>query len=760
MSTGNSSKLKKGSRVSGVNFQPSRSALILDSLKRADVLARIGMCVVAALAMWLLTMGWQPPFAYREGDVPSRAIPARVAFSTVDEEETARQRQLARKQVVTIYRTQSDYSKQLRGQLLGKIRQVKLAESLDQLVADDPRVWNDFMHGVPVGAEQKIPAERFDEFRSYFVTDEELEEVMNDVTIAMKQIDEFGILEQLQHDYTEDGGDQDTIRVGTADSPSTKEVAVKNVLIETVTSDLEKSLQKTLKHPVLAMHIAAWFKVKGRLQETLSFDREATDKAAELAASAVEDVMTPYSVNTILVDAGTKLKSDSIALLREEYKASNKKMSISRKLGHSIANFGMYAAVFLLCGCYGVFRRNKTLTNTESLLRILCLSVATVGLCWFASGDFPQTVTIPLLLFSMTIVIAYEQELALLLSTVMALIVVVTLGFGLQEFIIYVAAMATAVLCLRNVRNRTKLIYVGLASAAVTGVTAVGASTLLMDSPWGLNVWVTSLWYSFFAVVAGLLMTGLLPFIESLFDIQTDLSLLELGDVSHPLLQELVRRAPGTYNHTINVASMAEAAAESIDANGLLVRVGAYFHDIGKMLKPGYFIENQGDGNNRHETLLPAMSTLVIIAHVKDGADLARQHNLPNALIDFIMQHHGTTLVEYFYNRAHEQSESDPDSSEVDEHSYRYPGPKPQTKEAAVLMLADTVESAGRSLTDPTPSRIEGLVRELAMKKLLDGQFEECGLTLSELKKIEMSLIKSMSAVYHARIKYPDQQSA
>ncbi len=255
-------------------------------------------------------------------------------------------------------------------------------------------------------------------------------------------------------------------------------------------------------------------------------------------------------------------------------------------------------------------------------------------------------------------------------------------------------------------------------------------------------------------------MTGLLPFIERFFDVQTDLSLLELGDVAHPLLQELVRRAPGTYNHSINVASIAQAAAESIGANGLLVRVGAYFHDIGKMLKPGYFVENQGGSDNCHESLLPAMSTLVIIAHVKDGADLARQHNLPNGIIDFIQQHHGTTLVEYFYRRANEQRELDPESAKVDEGSYRYPGPKPQTREAAVLMLADTVESATRTLADPAPARIESLVDELAMRKLLDGQFDECGITLKELRTVQDSLIKSLTAVYHGRIKYPGQQSA
>jgi putative nucleotidyltransferase with HDIG domain len=255
-------------------------------------------------------------------------------------------------------------------------------------------------------------------------------------------------------------------------------------------------------------------------------------------------------------------------------------------------------------------------------------------------------------------------------------------------------------------------------------------------------------------------MTGLLPlFIEPLLPVPTDISLLELGDVAHPLLQELVRRAPGTYNHSINVASIAESAAESIGANGLLVRVGAYFHDIGKMLKPQYFIENQSD-SNRHDALLPAMSTLIIIAHVKDGADLGRQHHLPKPIIDFILQHHGTTLVEYFFSQANRQSEEDPNAGEVDEGSYRYPGPRPQTREAAVLMLADGVESATRTLQDPAPSRIENLVKNIAMKKLLDGQFDECGITLQELRSIQDSLIKSLTAMYHSRVKYPDQRTA
>jgi len=272
--------------------------------------------------------------------------------------------------------------------------------------------------------------------------------------------------------------------------------------------------------------------------------------------------------------------------------------------------------------------------------------------------------------------------------------------------------------------------------------------------------WFRALQGAGWCVLAGFIVSGSLPFLEATFGVVTDISLLELGDVSHPLLQELVRRAPGTYNHSMAVATLGETAADRIGANGLLVRVGAYFHDIGKMLKPHYFVENMIAGaENRHNQLAPTMSTLIIIGHVKDGIDLASQHGLPQPLVDLIEQHHGTTLVEYFFREA--AKHLDPDHrTEADEANFRYPGPKPQSKEAATLMLADACEGASRALSEPTPKRLERLVHEISMKRLLDGQFDECGLTLTELRTLEDSLTKSLIAMYHGRIKYPDQRPA
>jgi putative nucleotidyltransferase with HDIG domain len=208
------------------------------------------------------------------------------------------------------------------------------------------------------------------------------------------------------------------------------------------------------------------------------------------------------------------------------------------------------------------------------------------------------------------------------------------------------------------------------------------------------------------------------------------------------------------------VASLSESAADAIGASGLLCRLGAYFHDIGKLRKPEYFIENLGDSENKHDELVPTMSTLVIIAHVKDGAEMARKHRLPKRIIELIEQHHGTTLVEYFYRRATEQNQLESGGGHIEESGFRYPGPKPQTREAAVMMLADAVESASRALREPKPTRIEGLVTEIVKKRLDDGQFDECELTFQELHKIQENLIKSLNAMYHGRVKYPDQQSA
>jgi putative nucleotidyltransferase with HDIG domain len=466
-----------------------------------------------------------------------------------------------------------------------------------------------------------------------------------------------------------------------------------------------------------------------------------------------------FEAGEAIVQKGQPVTLELLEALRAEHRAYLATLSEGKLFERAAAVFALILALFALCGYYLHQRDGRLIADLRRFSITLIMAVVAVLLARWTAADPWRAELIPLLLFGMTFSIAYGRELSLVFTSVVCLLVAEAEGLSMPELMVLMGVVAAAVVQIDRIRSRRKLIKVGLYAGLVAPLLTVGVG-LLDEQPLGAALVTAAARNGLWTLAAGFLITGLLPYIEGVFGVLTEISLLELGDVAHPLLQELVRRAPGTYNHSINVASIAEAAAECVGARGLLVRVGAYFHDIGKMLKPHYFVENQGNEANRHDSLVPAMSTLIIIAHIKDGADLARQHHLPEPIIDFIEQHHGTTLVEFFYRRANEQSETKPDGGQVEESSFRYPGPKPRTIEAAVLMLADAVESASRVLVEPTPARIESLVEDIAMKKLLDGQFDECGLTLRQLRLIRDSLVKSLTAVYHGRVKYPDQRTA
>lgn len=254
----------------------------------------------------------------------------------------------------------------------------------------------------------------------------------------------------------------------------------------------------------------------------------------------------------------------------------------------------------------------------------------------------------------------------------------------------------------------------------------------------------------FNGAVSSFIVLGVLPVFEYIFKVVTNISLLELSDFNHPLLRKLILEAPGTYQHSLVVANLSEAAAESIGANSLLARIGAYYHDIGKMIKPDYFVENLVNYRDAHKNLKPSMSKLIIFNHVKNGIDLAAKHHLNPKIIDFISQHHGRTLVYYFYQRA---KELEPEGRHEEE--YRYPGPKPQIKEIAIVALADAIEALSRTLEEPNPSRIEEMVREVVKKRFMEGELDESNLTLKELEKITQSFIRILNAIFHTRINYP-----
>ncbi len=754
MSTGNQ-KRTRWERVAALELPPGALERTWAYLHRGDVLARLGLCLVSIAGLWFVTKAWTIPLGYHRNYTPERDIVAKVAFEKADVEQTREARAAAARNVSYVYQQDKEPLVQLRAALQNRVVIVAGAKSLADL---DKQAFQEFFPPPTMGQPAPTPEQQEEQFREFHValaTPESLAKLERGVADAMAPYEDRGLMDKLPQEHNE-GNQQEIVVVAKAQPQRSQVVKVSDVLIGEAERSLKQALAEQLDSSEVANRVFTW--LRGRLPTTLSLDRAATQQAKERSVAAVEDKYNTIMPGEPLAKAGLPLNEVSMSLLQLEHQAFLDQLSVGARMAYSLGALGMFVALSVLCGVYIVNYERRLLGNLRRFATMLSLVVISVGLAVMASADNVRAELVPLIMFGMILTVAYHRELALLFAAAATLIVVVATGQGLSEFMILTAAVASAILLVGDIRNRRKLIYVGIAVGLVAVLTTLGVETLSAQPL--STIGPDAMRLGLCAVFAGLLMLGLLPFIESLFGVQTELSLLELGDVAHPLLQELVRRAPGTYNHSINVASIAEAAAESIGANGLLVRVGAYFHDIGKMLKPGYFVENQGHDANRHESLMPAMSTLIIIAHIKDGADLARQHHLPEPIIDFIEQHHGTTLVEYFYRRANERSESNPDGAEVDESDFRYPGPKPQTKEAAVLMLADSVESASRALVEPSPARIEDLVRDIAMKRLLDGQFDDCGLTLKELATINESLVKSVTAIYHGRIKYPEQRTA
>lgn len=363
--------------------------------------------------------------------------------------------------------------------------------------------------------------------------------------------------------------------------------------------------------------------------------------------------------------------------------------------------------------------------------------------------------------------IAYDQRFAIGMSVfycIFACLAAESAGagsdyqlFNIDLFLIMLTGAFTCSLSLKEIRTRIKLLQVSAIAAVLVFIMALclgffntnaNISSALVNA--GLHAGVT--------LAVGLLIQSLLPLIEKTFRIVTSMTLLDYSDANQPLLKKLAMEAPGTFSHSLLIGSIAEAAAESIGRNGLLCRVGAYYHDIGKLNKAAYFVENEIGSGSRHTELSPTMSHLIIVGHVKDGIEMAKEYGLPAVIRQFIETHHGTTVIEHFYNEAKKlrakKTKGKP-AEEISDSEFRYPGPKPRTKEAAIVMLSDAVEGAVRSLSEITPTKIDAVVHNMAMRRLQDGQFDECDLSLRELSQIETSISKTLAAHYHSRIAYP-----
>lgn len=741
------------------------------TLKNRGILARLLLCAFALVLMTAVVEGWRAPFPYRLGQRVNHGVTARADFKQIDRYETNRAAAEAAKKIPFIFTRDKTTVAVLSAKLRRHLSEIAEAEDVNNLSSEAKKAFKlELVEGANAEKSKKTIQQEFGTLQAAVSVGagagNQIEIICNDFQEFIKPLFLTGVADPQE--LTRNSIRKDSA-VLISDDSKQKERALtaSDILLSELLKDTGAIGKTWVDYPKLSAiraQLKRW--IISQTPHTLRYDKSLTQQKQKRAREQSKPVYDSFRQGEDLLPPGKVIDEELLTVLKAEHDAIEGQVSSVQQVARSATVLAMLTVLAILIGYHVVNNHPKLVQRFDQLALYLSVVVIVVLLGRMLSFDPMRAEALPLVAVVMIITIAYNQIFATLTCFSLCLIITLSTGGDLGRFVILMSASATAIMPLTRVPSRSTLIKVGFLSAmtyfAVTFGTGIieGESIGTLRNDWSLLIEASK--GAAGCLIAGYLVSGSLPLIESSFDVLTDSSLLEMSDVSHPLLQELVRRAPGTYNHSIAVATIGETAADAIGANGLLLRVGAYYHDIGKMLKPQYFIENQLAGTeNLHNALAPAMSTLIIIGHVKDGVDLARQHHLPQSLVDFIEQHHGTTLVEYFFNEATKAAKDQPDhKTDAEESSFRYPGPKPQSREAGVMMLADAVESASRTLSDPTPKRIENLVRELTMKRLLDGQFEESSLTLSEIHSVEESLIKSLIGIYHGRVKYPEQQRA
>lgn len=479
------------------------------------------------------------------------------------------------------------------------------------------------------------------------------------------------------------------------------------------------------------------------IRPNMVYDKEATEKLQEEAIEVIEPVK--IAKNQIIIEKGTVITEEHRELLKDlGLLVQDKGANVNLLIGTIFL-----AATLVGVLVFSIYYFHKSIFENNIYLTLLILVILSTLIISFSIKSISNYL-IPIAAGSMLISILVNPSIALISSFIMSIAIGIMLG---NDFSIALAALfgaITGVFCTAKVSQRSDLTKAGGVIGIINIFIIFGLELLknnnlidiLKQVPWGIVN----------GVLSSVLAIGTLPFLENAFKITTSIKLLELSNPNQPLLRKLMLDAPGTYHHSIIVGNLAEAAAEAIGADPLLARVGASYHDVGKLKRPYFFIENQLATDNPHDKLNPTLSALIITSHVKDGLEIAREYNLPKCISDFIVQHHGKTLLSFFYNKAAKLSDEKPS-----ETRFRYEGPKPQTNEIAIVMLADSCEAAVRSMAKPTPGKIEGTVRQIIKDKLSDDQLDESNLTLKDLDKIAGAFSKVLTGIFHTRIEYPDR---
>ncbi|NWF93231.1 MAG: HDIG domain-containing protein [Syntrophaceae bacterium] len=495
------------------------------------------------------------------------------------------------------------------------------------------------------------------------------------------------------------------------------------------------------------------------LKPNLTFNKNETEERKARERERVNPVYFRVKRGEVILRVGDRVQEEHLFKIKAIKRAQERAHIISLLIGLGLLTFLLLVSLYefsiknirkIVLSQKDLLLFSATLIGIISLLKLFQLLTDALGGEFLSIPSSSFLYLFPVAAGSMLIRIVINSEVAIVFTILSSYFSATLMGNQLFFFIFAFVGSLVGAHKVAQCEQRSILIKAGLTVGAVNTL-MIFSYYLISGIPFKM-VLLADLSMGFLAgMVASVLVLGITPIVESVFGYTTDIKLLELANMENPILKDLILQAPGTYHHSIIVGSLVEAAAKSIAANPLLARVSAYYHDIGKLKKPLYFIENSGGMENRHDHLTPTMSSLILISHVKDGLEMARETGLGQRIAHIIQQHHGTSLISYFYEKA----KGNPETERVDENDFRYPGPKPQTKEAGIVMLADAVEAASRTLSDPTPARIRGLVQRITNSIFLDGQLEECELTLKDLQKIEESFSRILTALFHQRIDYP-----
>ena len=473
------------------------------------------------------------------------------------------------------------------------------------------------------------------------------------------------------------------------------------------------------------------------------YDKEKTDELIKETLKQVPPVM--IKKNQIVVSEGEPVTAHQLELL-----------GTLGLLSDSASGIYIYIALGILVIIvmylqYGYIHKYYPNINKE-FSKIVMISILNVFPVILARlFGMMSNYIIPLACMPMLITLLLNYKISLVFSMLNVILIGGAVGFNPNIIILAILNVVLGGTLLRKMQQRNDILYSSITVAVLSSILTFSVGTLTTNN--FMEILADSTFAAAGAVLSGILTIGVLPFFESTFDIVTNAKLLELSNPNNPLLKKLLMEAPGTYHHSILVANLAELAAEQVGGNPLLARIGAYYHDVGKTKRPYFFRENQFGKKNPHDRLKPEVSSKIIISHVKDGSELAKEYNLPKTIHDFIVTHHGETLVKYFYLTVKNNSEN-PD--EVKEEDFKYPGPKPMSKEQGIVMLADSTEAAVRSINEPTEEKIEKMVNNIIDDKLATGQLDNCDLTLRDISKIKKCFLKALNGIHHERIEYPD----